>query len=192
MQMSKNVTPDIVVEYHRYMAKIFGFQILPKSSPEMVAIAALIERFAPIDATVFLKKYSTTLYNRVYIPYEIGKGGKSELYRQIRVITHEAQHVADFRENPTSMILYIAICSERAKIEARALSTAIYLDWWYKGKIPNLTNLAKKLHYYGLDATDQAMVRAHLLIHAPIARQSQVPNNLVIKKGISWLSKHCK
>lgn len=189
--MSKNVTPDIVVEYHRHMANTFGFQILPKSSPEIAAIAALIERFAPIDSAVFLKKYSTTLCDEVYIPYEIGKGSKSELYRQIRVITHEAQHVADFRDNPASMVLYITMCSERAKIEARALSTAIYLDWWYKGKIPNLTNLAKKLHYYGLDATDQAMVRAHLLIHAPIARRG-VPNNLVIKKGIAWLNDHCK
>lgn len=189
----KNITSEIVIKYHKYMAKTYGFQIINKLNvPEMRIIAATLKKITPIDSKSFLEKYATTLYDRVYVPYKIGKGSQSELFRQIRIITHEAQHVADFRDEPYKMAIYLALDSERAKIEARALSTSIYLYWWKNNVVPNLTTITKELYYYGLDATDQNVVRTHLTIHIPIARRSQIPNNLVVKKGIAWLNRNCK
>lgn len=189
----KNITSEIVIKYHKYMAKTYEFQIIDKlNAPEMQIIAATIKKFIPIDSESFLKKYATTLYNRVYIPYKIGKGSKTELFRQIRIITHEAQHVVDFREDPYKMATYLALDSERAKIESRAMSTNLYLYWWYGKKFPNLTDIAYELYYYGLGTIDQNVVRTHLTIHTPIARRGQIPNNLVVKKGIIWLNRNCK
>lgn len=191
--MSKNITSDTVVSYHKYMAKTFGFKIFDKSNAiEMQLLAKVLKYFAPIDAKSFLEKFSSVLYNRVYIPYTIGDGTKSELFRQIRRITHETQHVSDFVDDPLLMIRYLALDSERGKIEANALATEIYLQWWYNGTIPNLTKMAEKLYYYGLEPNDQIMVRAHLQIHIPIARRGRVPNNFVARKGIAWLNRHCK
>ena len=191
--MSKNITSDLVVKYHKYMAKTFGFKMFNKSNAiEMQLLAKILGYFVPINEGVFLSRYSSTIYNRVYVPYTMGEGTKSELFRQICQITHEAQHVSDFTDDPLLMIRYLALDSERGKIEAQALATEIYLQYWYDGQMPNLTKMAEKLYYYGLEPNDQIMVRTHLQIHTPIARRGQIPNSLVAKMGIAWLKRNCK
>lgn len=191
--MSKNLTPGLVQNFHRYLSKTFEFSIIDKKNAiEMEIIARFLPKITPIDPKIFMAKYSTTLYNRVYLPYEIGQGKKSDLFGQIVTITHEAQHVTDFRTNPTDMALYIVWDAQRTRIEVRAMTSKLYLQWWYNGTIPNLTKMAEGLYYYGLDANDQNVARKQLRVHAPIARRGIVPRNLVVNRAISWLRKNCK
>jgi hypothetical protein len=175
------------------MARAFGFSIIDKANAaEMQLVAAAISQYTPIDYHTFIRRYSTTIYNRVYLSYydKIGKGTVKSLFDQIRILTHETQHVADFKENPTKMVLY-GIPSERTKIEAHAMANELYLYWCFYGKLPNLKEMTDKLYYYGLDETDRAVARKHLLVHAPIARRGAIPNDLVVRKAIRWLDKNC-
>lgn len=191
--MNKNLTPELVQNFHRYLSKAFGFSIVDKKNAiEMEIIARVLPKITPIDPKIFMTKYSTTLYNQVYLPYEIGQGKKSDLFSQIVTITHEAQHVADFGTNPTDMALYLVLDAQRTRIEVRAMTSKIYLQWWYNGTIPNLTKMVESLYYYGLDASDQNVARKQLKVHASIARRGIVPRNLVVNRAVSWLRKNCK
>jgi hypothetical protein len=186
----KNITPDLVVAYHKYLAKTFNFRIINKNhAPEMQLIAEFLPRFVSIDKETFLAKYSTTLYNLVYSPHDIGSGSERQLFRQIKIITHEAQHVADFTDDPLEMMAYL-VPSSRAHLEARAKSTSIYLQWWYNQKVPNLIEFTASLYDYGLKKSDIDVVSKHLRMHIPIAKRDQIPNDLVVKKGISWLNRN--
>jgi hypothetical protein len=190
---TKLVTSEMVVKFHKYMAKTFGFQIVNKNDAvEMKLIAQFLPYFAPISSKEFMSQFSTTIYDNVYLSYEIGKGNKYELWRQIRVITHESQHAVDFQKNPMDMMWYLTLDTARTTLESRAMATSIYLQWWYNRAIPNLKKMTDNLYYYGLSPNDQRVARKHLLVHAPIAKKSQVPKKLVAHKAIAWLDKNYK
>jgi hypothetical protein len=193
MKNTKNITSDLTLKFHKYMVKTFDFTLVSKANSfEMELIAKLIEQIAPIAPEIFLAKYATTIRDYVYIPYEVGKGTKKELFRQIKTITHEAQHVVDFRDNPIKMLSYVLLESSRAQTEARAMTATVYLQWWYSRKMPNLSEMIKNLAYYGISAKDQQIAYKHLRMHTPIAKRGVVPNNLVVKKAVTWLKKNCK
>jgi hypothetical protein len=193
-KINKDITPDLVKKYHNYMAKTFDFKIIDKgNAPEMELVAEAVGFFTPISKDDFLRKYSTTLYNNVYIPYKIGEEWiNSQLFNQICSITHEAQHVRDFIENPIDMISYLVSGACRAKIEGSALATKIYLQWWWNGKIPNLKKMAESLYFYGLSEKDQRVVYKHLRIHSSIAREGGVHGTYVMKASLDWLGRNCK
>lgn len=191
--MTRNITSELVIKFHKYMAKTFDFTIQDKSEAiEMKLISNFICKFTPIDPTAFLSDYSTTIYGNVYIPYSIGSGNKQQLFSQIKTITHEAQHVADFRSDVMDLVRYLAFESDRTRIETKALSTSLYLQWWYNETIPNLSRLVDNLYYYGLEESDRRVALKKLRLHTPIVRKGKVLKSLVAAKAIAWLNRNCK
>lgn len=190
--MTKNITSEEVIKFHIYMSQIYEFKMFDKSKKiEMHLIARFIECFVPISSKKFLEQYSTTIGNRVYLSYTIGKGTKTQLFDQICTLVHETQHVVDFCENQLNMASYLFHRLSRSKLETKALSTYLYLYWWYYNRIPNIKKLTNQLRYYGLTETDRQNVYKRLKMEIPIVKRGYV-RNPIVKKAIKWLNRNCK
>lgn len=188
----KRITSDLTKKFHRYMMKTYHFDIIDKPNAyEMQIAARFVSQFTSIGYEDFLKKYSTTVGNRVYIPYTIGKGNHYQLFNQICTITHEARHVKDFRRNPADMGHYLICQRKRTEIEYRAYSTYLYLYWWRYGKLPNIWKVAQKLSNYGVGAEHVKVMYKCLRMQTPIIKRDRIANS-VAKTAITWLKRNCK
>jgi len=186
------ITSKIVKDLHRYMARVYKFKIIDKAdAAEMRLVAQFIGRFIMMKDEDFLKRFATTIGDRVYLPYTPGEGSKYQLFKQICTITHEARHVYDFRRHPWEMGTYLFSKSSRTESEFRAYSTYLYLYWWRYGRLPNMTALARKIRVYGCDSENERVLYGCLRMTAPIVKRGHVANS-VAKRALRWLKRRCK
>jgi hypothetical protein len=132
----KTVAEDFSV----FMCSHFGATILPKEDAvEMKAIAWGMDLGRGFGATglasgaSFMSDYTTTLGTNIYMP----KSHREDYADFIAILTHECQHVLQFKESGVEFAwLYLAEPEARARYEADAYAAGLALAKWMHGSLP--------------------------------------------------------
>lgn len=181
------VTGKQVRAFWRYMCKRYRCKVIDKdSAEEMQIIGWALDAMGIQDKDVFLKKFTTTLGNRIYIPFEIGVGTQKQLISQIATCVHECQHVVQYRRNEAQFVSnYIFSDASRAHYEADALRTNMEMYWFLTGRLLKPGSLANTLKYYGVRKGDIRVTRKHLAISAEVVKRGGVITG-PSKVAIAW------
>jgi hypothetical protein len=186
--MTKKLTPDMVIKYHKYLCKKYNTKIIDKdSAAEMELVGMFLEMMGIQDKDNFLNNYSTTIGHRIYLSYEPGSS-EIPLINQVETITHEHHHVRQVNRDRLFMVKYLLDKDYRAFKEARAYTTNLEMGWWYSGKLHNIGLLAEGLRGYACGDAQIRVVKKHLKIHSAIVKQGGVENT-ISKQGIKWLNR---
>lgn len=186
------VTSKQVKDFWKYMGRAYRFEVIDKSeAAEMRLVSWALDAMRIQDQKDFLKNYTTTLGNRVYVPFEIGKGTQKQLVGQIITCTHEAQHVAQYRRDRSFMFKYLLSDSSRALYEADAYRANMEIYWWFHKKLLSPTMLANKLKGYSVGKSDIRVARKHLISASKTVQYGGVITG-TSKKAIRWLNKNVK
>ena len=182
----RKLTPEIVKKFYKYMTKKYGMKIVDKdNAAEMEFVGMFLEMMGIQDKDDFLDNYTTTVGNRIYIPFEVG-GDEFSLDEQVETLVHELHHKRQMNYDKTFMLRYALDKSYRAHKEARAYTTNLEMHWWYCGKLYNTALLANALSGYALSGEHIRVVAKHLKIHGAVVKQGGVENT-ISKQSIKWL-----
>jgi hypothetical protein len=188
----QDVTPAEVKAFWRFMQDHFGTSVINKGNAvEMQLVATALSTIGVQSRDTFLKRFTTTIGDRIYMPFEVGKPGNGhDLWNQIVVCVHEHQHVIQHeREGLLYEASYITDRAARAKWEAEAFTCNVEVHFWRYGKIPSTRELAERLNSYGCRAADVDVTAQSLALAAASVRRGAVVNESS-RIAIGWLNKH--
>ncbi len=159
-------TPDLVRGLWAAMAHRWGTRAVSKAdSAQMRALSKLLDAIGVLDATSFMRRYTTVVGRTIYCPFELGVPSASHpLWAQLVVGVHEHQHVVQLeREGRVGYsVRYVASRSARATWEAEAYTCNLELHWWRYGVVRDASELARRLQDYGLGRRDVEAAEAVL------------------------------
>jgi len=186
-------TPELVRGLWRHMTRTYGTRVVDKDKAwEMRLVAAVLARMGIVDRREFMRRYTTTIGKRIYVPFDIGNSdARYDLWGQITVCVHEHQHVEQLLRDGWLKFMgrYLLSSAARATYEAEALRSNLELTFWRFGRIPDLGRLARKLSDYACSDADIAMVERMLELSAETVRRGGVVNR-ASQKAIAWLERH--
>lgn len=186
-ELNRNLTPMEMRTWCFRMMAQFDCKIVDKSDEDVMVWAGHIVA-AATDMTVeeFLKSYTTTLWNTIYCPVLPWEDDPSEFWGWISTITHECEHVLQFRNDKIQFPYYYATdTAYRANKEADALSTGAELYMWrYCGRRINAKKKALKLIPYGCNPGDIAGAAASIDISQDMYEITGEPSFRTTKTAI--------
>ena len=190
--MQGTVTPDDVKGLWAHMQAAYGSTIARKDAAEMQAAAELLDRMGITDQDAFLERFSTTIEDRIYIPFEIGEegeAGRHSLWGQMKVCVHEHQHIAQARRFGLEeyALRYAASPADRAYLEAEAYRCNMELERWRGNRHQRITPYMHSLKHYGLGDTDLDVARSYLTSAAVSVTQGIISTEAGII-AIKWLN----
>lgn len=146
------------------VAKDFSLNSLKELGTEIYAVGLFLDKLGFMDVNKFMTSYATTLGDRIYVPFEIGKKDKIySLKKQVVVCVHEHQHVLQFRKEPFAFaIRYLADRAQRALFEAEAYRCNMEIEFALEGKVPKVSGYADGLKSYGCTEEDIKVVEKAL------------------------------
>lgn len=189
------ITPEQVKDFWAFMQKEYGSKVVQKDdSLTMKAAAELLNALGIQDKETFMKTFTTTLYETIYIPFELGveePGGHYTLWSQIRVCVHEHQHIVQGNRDgwPVFASRYLASSSYRAGYEAEAFGSDMEMEYWKTKQIIDIPSRAAILKSYGCSTTDIDMTVSMLKIRATMVSHGTVLNPTSLA-AIKWLDEH--
>lgn len=159
--MQKELTKDIVVQFYKYMEKVYGSKIIyKKDSILMKIIGTILSLFKIVDKEKFMKSFATTILKTIYVPFITGEGDEVELKKQVSCCVHEHIHVQQYTKEKLKFLYnYLSNSRERAIYEAIAYSSNIEMYFYDTGKILDSAMLADKLVLYGCSKEDIAFAK---------------------------------
>ena len=180
-----------VVDFWKYMQREYGFTVVQKAGAvEMDAIAWTLDMMGIQDKGTFMKRYTTTLGMKVYVPFTRGKGNQKALLNQIMTCVHETEHVIQYTRNPVQFMGNYAISSAgRSHYEAEAYLTNMEIYYHFTGRVLVPGTLANKLKAYGVGPADIRVTRKQLMIASKVIGNGDVISN-VSKKAIKYLKRN--
>ena len=188
----KNITPQIVKDYHVHMAKKFNAVIIQKKDAAgMVLIDNALSLMGVKNKGYFLDHFALTLGNRIYIHWEPGVGSPAQLAYQVRVLAHECQHILQYRDDERFMLRYLLSKSRRAHFEAQAMHCDLELYHWLYGAAMSVSLLTGTLKYYRVRSADRATARQDLNIYNQAVSRGQISTKPG-KVAIRWLQSRVK
>lgn len=133
----KTVAEDFSV----FMCATFGASIHPKEDAfEMKAIAWGMDLGRGFgvgglaSGSDFMTRYTTTIGTAIYMPKPV----RENPIEFISTLTHECQHVLQFKESGIEFAwLYLAEAEARVKYEADAYAAGLALFQWLSGVLPS-------------------------------------------------------
>lgn len=151
----KEITPELVKNLWKYMSNMYGSKIISKKdSSFMNVIGWALGVMGIQDKDKFMSRYTTTIGNTIYVPFEIGVEGEfHSLYSQIVICVHEHQHIQQSKVmgSMNYNVSYLLNKDERTRLEAEAYRSSLELSWYYFKNIPNTRMVAETLLNYGLN-----------------------------------------
>jgi len=157
-----------------HMCAKFGATVREKeNATEMQAIAWGMDlgKFVGVtglaSSAEFMTRYTTTLGTNIYMP----KGHRENPLTFIEVLTHECQHVAQFKESGIEFAwLYLSEAEARVKYEVDAYAAGVAINQWLTGKIPTdtaewiVSSLVSGYHLRQEDAElAEKLLKSHLV-----------------------------
>ena len=92
-------TPQLVKDFWAYMQGEYGSEVIQKADSELMRLVAKFLDVAGIqDDETFMTRFTTTLHNNIYIPFELGSSAR-DLWGQIQLCVHEHQHIEQGQRN---------------------------------------------------------------------------------------------
>jgi len=158
-----------IVTWYRKMGDRFSVKYIQKKRSFLMIIISFFLGIGHLfskgicSRKEFMDDFTTTLYGRIYIDYEIGNSKQMSYRSNIPHIMHEIQHTRQFRKNPIMMPLrYLFSKSWRARYEAECWMTHLEYSYKYElngtkdSKIVHLSRYIrdcsdKLIDYYGVD-----------------------------------------
>ncbi len=170
--MAKVLTGDLVVKLWADMQSEFNFKVLRKNkSSTMRMVGSFLQMIGVQDRGDFMNKYAVTFWDKIYIPYEIGKAaGRWGLVSQVTNLAHEAHHVVQFRKNPVKFpFKYITSTSARAHYEMESMRASMEVYKYLTGEMLEPALVASRLKAYGckqkdIDVTQKSLEAAYKVI----------------------------
>lgn len=192
----KQPTPQCVRDFWAHMQKEYGSIIVPKADSEvMKLVAGLLNLIDIQDDDVFMKRFTTTLGNRIYIPFEIGVPGIYDLWDQICVCVHEHQHIVQGQREGwmTFGSRYLVSPSYRANYEAEAYGCNMELEFWHAGAgfNPYLYGIRRVegLKNYGCKPEHIEQAKQTINLRANLLTLGGVENETT-QCALAWLNEH--
>lgn len=183
----EKLTKEKTLEVAKFLVDFYGAKIIKKSdAKEMKLISKIVSKFTKIKSDEFMKNYSTTIGNRIYLNFEIG-GEDKPFEDQLGTLFHELGHVVQMKSDPMMPILYLTSVSDRAKYEAECW--ALNMEWKrFLGQAYDLNKYAERILNYGGNKNHVVMLRSLLEAHEMMHNQglSVLP---VVKTAIQYLTK---
>jgi len=175
----------------RAMNEHYGTRVIDKSdATEMRLVARVLDLLGIVDREQFLSRYATTIARRIYVPFQVGEGDAHALWSQVVLCAHEHQHVVQHdRRGLTYEWSYLTSSEARARFEAEAYRCYLELEFWRRGALPSIDELARKLAGYGCDQGDIDLAAKMLRIWAVPIRQGVVLGE-ASRAVIDWLDAH--
>lgn len=174
--------------FWKYMAKREGFDVIQKASArEMRAIAWAVKAIG--GDKNWMKNYTVTIGDMVYVPFEIGSGRNSDRIRQVCTCMHEAQHVRQFERNPAKyQINYFFNDAGRTHYEADAYRVTMEGRYFFTGRVWSPGSLANKLKGYYVGKDDIYVCKKHLASAAALVKHGIITSG-ISKAGLRWWMK---
>lgn len=173
----KNITPEIVVSAWDHMRRYYNTKIVSKEDQELMQmIGYSLDIMGIMDKEKFLKTYTTTIGDVIYVPFEIGVGtDKHPLHTQLYICGHEHQHYVQYRNGRMQFMLeYLSDSTQRARYEVTAMHTSMEIRWWHEQRIPNIQSYATKLFNYNCSQTDIDVAQAALKLSSMVVQRGGV------------------
>ena len=186
-------TPETVRALWRHMTGLYGTRVVDKASAVEMRLAAFaLGKMGVLDPEAFMRRYTTTVGRRIYVPFEVGRPDeRHDLWSQVVVCAHEHQHVEQLLRDGWLRFAgrYLLSSAARAAYEAEAYRSNLELAFWRTGEVPDPGRLAARLRDYGCTGADVAMAQRMLELSAETVRRGGVANR-ASQKVIAWLEAH--
>ena len=144
-----------------------------------------LDKLGVMNLRCFMENYTTTLGDRIYVPFEIG-GDEKSLVTQLAICTHEHQHVCQWRKDKTGFIIrYLADRAQRALYEAEAMLSSLETYAMF-GETRDARKLADKLKHYNCNKDDREVAYKAIAL----GLQSMKAGGVTTKAGrigVRWL-----
>ena len=140
------------------------------------------------DGEAFLSRYSTTIGAEIFVPRALLEAGGAAL---MEVLTHEAEHVAQFRGEGVAMCWWYATWAEaRARYEANAYGAGATVRVYLEGTAPEVDALLPDLTAaYHVRPEDQVLARDMMRsLRASILAGSHTTE--AGREAVAWLVGH--
>lgn len=187
---SARPTSEDVRDYWTDLYKRWDVQRIDKdSSSDMQAVANVLGMLEIVDKNDFLKKFTTTLGNRIYTPFKPGVPTEEwPLWSQIKVGDHEVIHVQQDRAAGGLGFewSYLTNPAQRAHYESEAYRSEFVLEWRFNGRMPDPDGVAALLGYYGCSTTDVAVAKVYFQRSIPSIKTGAIAND-VTRWTVNWL-----
>lgn len=182
-----------VKDFYKIMANKYDCEIVDKEDDLMMeAIGYFLDGIGVMDKEDFLNNFTTTLYDNIYVPFEIGNNTECNLNTQISILIHELVHVRQFKEAKIKMPLaYLVNSADRAMYESEAWSgnieflykrgytiTEKYLDHYsnkfkkYGGNSKDILVIKNKMK------SDLAMIKQNIPLTPEVTQALEILRNL--------------
>ena len=165
MDRLQNLTPEKVKKFYEEMCYLHDAKIVQKDdSTFMKGLSILVSKVSRIEPEIFLKNYSTTIMDTIYIPYEVGNAEDMSLPQQIQTLVHELTHREDFDEDILMPLLYLADKNYRVRAEIKAWSANIEFKVKRFGidYVPDFEKYGNKILNYDANENDAKVIASTL------------------------------
>lgn len=187
--MSWKLNQTIAIKFTKYMLDKYDARIVQKKDSNLMrVIAGFVDTFSQISVEEFMSNYSTTFYDSIYLCFDPKKANPMTT---ISVLTHEIQHVIDFRKNPINAITYLTSTASRGHLEYKPMVTGLELRHAYNGDIGDLRALAETKRPYGLKDEDIEVLYKSLKSAAVTVTMGKFitePGNIAVR----WLGRYAR
>jgi hypothetical protein len=145
-------------------------------STTVQVLAAALDALRIEDRGKFLANCAITVGDDVYLPLRVGNSRVWSYNEQVALVAHECQHV---RQGGDAHLLfwlrYFTSQAHRATFETAALAAEMEVTWRLSGIMPDPRELADRLAWYRVGATDRRVAARHLaIVRDTLARGGEV------------------
>lgn len=185
--MSAKLSGEDVTAFWKFMCKKYGTRAVSKADAvEMRAVSGALAAMGIMDEKEFLKSYTTTVGNTIYVPTVPG-GPDADLVSQVAICVHEHVHVRQFKD-PLYSVSYLASSPNRTIYECEAYRATMEMVYALTGKCSRSVVLARGLKNYACTQADIEVAQIYLGKAASVIKKGGVvtPES---KVALAWLRK---
>jgi len=177
-----NFTPEMVIGLWQHLEETFESDVVYKpDSTLMEGIAWALDVMDILDPKEFMDNYGTTIFNTIYIPFQVGEAGIVAgwpLVNQASMAIHEHHHVHQCATQGPVIFAssYLAKKSGRAHWEAEAYRCNMEYYYWLRGHIDDTepARYARKIKNYGCGDDEVKYIKDFLEMSLPVIRENVV------------------
>jgi hypothetical protein len=164
--------------------------VAKSGSIPMQAAGWALNTMGIMDASTFLRDYTTTIGKTIYVPFEIGVPRSEDDLWQNQVVTcvHEHMHVIQFTRDGKWVFCsrYLLSKAARALYEAEAYRCDMEMAYWRSAVMPSPKELAQNLTHYGCSPLDIEVAEKYLMASAQTIQHGGIISE-PSKEAIRWL-----
>jgi len=191
-------TPELVKSFWAYMQGEYDSDVIQKADSDLMKLVAKFLDVASIqDDETFMSRFTTTLHNNIYIPFELGvvpDQGYS-LWGQICLCVHEHQHIEQGNREGWVKFSgeYLTSPASRANYEAEAFGCNMEMEYWRNGTNFNAKAYGQQrvevLSMYGCKPEHIEQAKQTITIRAEVLLQGGMENKCT-QLAVAWLNEH--